>query len=415
MNFPLFIAKRMYAGSGNKDKVSKPALYIATAGVAIGLAVMIVSVCVVFGFKHTIRDKVVGLGSSITVANFDMLYGANQSPIFVSDSMMRVIKDAPGVNSVQRYVMTQGILKTDSDFMGVAFKGIASDYDTTFIHSCIKSGSIPRFSDTKSGNKILISQNIADKLKLKCGDKVFSYFVNGNDIRARKYTVCGIYLTNMTKFDEALCFCDLYSASKLNGWDSGMVSALEINVDQFENIDSTADYLVKNVNRVEDKYGNTMSSETIQDMYPQIFSWLDLLDLNVWIILALMTCVAGMTIVSGLLIIILERTNMIGTLKALGCRNSDLRRTFMWYAAFLTAKGIAIGDIIGMGLILLQKATGIVKLDASVYYVDYVPVELNISAILIINVATLIICLLVFLGPSYLVSHVRPTKSMKYE
>lgn len=405
----------MYAGSGGKDKVSKPALYIATAGVAIGLAVMIVSVCVVFGFKHTIRDKVVGLGSSLTVANFDMLHGANQSPIFVSDSMMRVIKDAPGVNNVQRYVMTQGILKTDSDFMGVAFKGIASDYDTTFIHSCMKAGSIPHFSDTKSGNRILISQNIAHKLRLKCGDKVFSYFVNGSDIRARKYTVSGIYQTNMTKFDEALCFCDLYSASKLNAWEKGMVSALEINVDGFENIGTAADYLVKNVNRVEDKYGYTMSSETIQDMYPQIFSWLDLLDLNVWIILALMTCVAGMTIVSGLLIIILERTSMIGTLKALGCRNSDLRKTFMWYAAFLTAKGIAIGDMIGIGLVLLQKATGIVKLDASVYYVDYVPVELNVSAILIINVATLIICLLVFLGPSYLVSHVRPTKSMKYE
>ncbi len=415
MNFPLFIAKRIYSGSAGKDEVSKPALYIATAGVAIGLAVMIVSVCVVFGFKHTIRDKVVGLGSSLTVANFDMLHGASQSPVFVSDSMAGVIKKTPGLTNVQRYVMSQGILKTDSDFMGVAFKGIAADYDTAFIHSCMKEGSIPRFSDTKSSNKILISRNIADKLKLKTGDRVFSYFVNGSDIRARKYTVSGIYQTNMTKFDEALCFCDLYSAEKLNGWEKGMVSALELNVDNFADIDNAARYLVKNVNRVQDKYGNTMSSETIQDMYPQIFSWLDLLDLNVWIILALMTCVAGMTIVSGLLIIILERTSMIGTLKALGCRNRDIRRTFMWYATFLTAKGIAIGDIIGIGIILLQRYTQLVKLDASVYYVDYVPVEMNLSAILLINAATLIICLLVFIGPSFLVSHIRPTKAMKYE
>lgn len=414
MNFPLYLAKRIYTDNGKK-KVAKPALYIATAGVAIGLSVMIISVCVVFGFKHTIRDKVIGLGSDLTVASFDMLHGTASSPICLSDSLYDIIKKMPGRKHIQRYVMTQGILKTDSDFMGVAYKGIAEDYDTTFIHTCMKAGSIPKFSDESSGNKILVSQNIADKLKLKCGDKVYSYFVNGNDIRARRYTISGIYQTNMTKFDEALCFCDLYSAIKINGWNKGQISALEISINKFKGIDKASDYLVKNINRQEDKYGSTISSETILDMYPQIFSWLDLLDLNVWIILALMTCVAGITIVSGLLIIILERTNMIGTLKALGCKNKTIRHTFIWYATFLISKGLLIGDAIGLGIIILQQSTKFAKLDASVYYVDYVPVEINIPVILLINAATLIICLLVFIGPSFLVSHITPAKSMKYE
>lgn len=415
MNFPLYIARRIYTDSGDKKKVSKPALYIATAGVAIGLAVMIVSVCVIFGFKHTIRNKVVGLGSHLTVASYNALHGGEQTPIDVTDSMLTVIRKTPGQKHIERYAITQGILKTDSDFIGVVYKGIAADYDTTFIHSSLKSGFISKFSDKASGNKILVSQIIADKLKIKAGDKVYSYFINGSDIRARRFTVAGIYQTNMSKFDETLCFCDLYTAVKLNGWEESQISGIEISVADYKAIDQASNYLVKNVNRAEDKYGVMYSSETIQEMYPQVFSWLDLLDLNVWIILALMTCVAGITIISGLLIIILERTNMIGILKALGCRNKSVRHVFLWFAAFIIGRGILIGDAIGIGIVLLQQFTGIVKLDASVYYVDYVPVELNLPIILLINVSTLLICLLVFIGPSFLVSHITPAKSMKYE
>lgn len=415
MNFPLYIARRIYTDSGDKKKVSKPALYIATAGVAIGLAVMIVSVCVIFGFKHTIRNKVIGLGSHLTVASYNALHGGEQTPIDVTDSMLTVIRKTPGQKHIERYAITQGILKTDSDFIGVVYKGIAADYDTTFIHSSLKSGFIPKFIDKASGNKILVSQIIADKLKIKAGDKVYSYFINGSDIRARRFTVAGIYQTNMSKFDETLCFCDLYTAVKLNGWEESQISGIEISVADYKTIDQASNYLVKNVNRAEDKYGVMYSSETIQEMYPQVFSWLDLLDLNVWIILALMTCVAGITIISGLLIIILERTNMIGILKALGCRNKSVRHVFLWFAAFIIGRGILIGDAIGIGIVLLQQFTGIVKLDASVYYVDYVPVELNLPIILLINVSTLLICLLVFIGPSFLVSHITPAKSMKYE
>lgn len=415
MNFPLYIAKRIYKGTGDNRKVSKPALYIATAGVAIGLAVMIVSVSVIFGFKHTIRDKVIGLGSHITVASYPALHGGEQTPVELTDSIIGVLKKMPGERHMQRYALTQGILKTDSDFMGVVFKGIAADYDTTFIHSAMKAGLIPKFSDSKGGNKILISQSIADKLKLKAGDRLFSYFINGNDVRVRRFTVVGIYQTNMSKFDETLCYCDLYTAVKLNGWQPGQVSGVEMMVDDYGRLDYSEDYLVKNINRIEDRFGEMFSSETVQEMYPQVFSWLDLLDLNVWIILALMTCVAGITIVSGLLIIILERTQMIGILKSLGCRNNCVRHIFIWFASFLIGRGLLIGDAVGLGIVLLQQFTKVVKLDASVYYVDYVPVEINMPAILLINIVTLLVCLLVFVGPSFLVSHITPAKSMKYE
>lgn len=388
---------------------------IATAGVAIGLAVMLVSVSVVFGFKHTIRDKVVGFGSHITVANFMSLHGRDTRPICIDDSMMAVLRSIDGVKHVQRYAVKQGILKTDSDFLGVAFKGIAEEYDTTFIHDNLVNGSIPMFSDSIGHNKILVSKIMADRLRLKTGDKVFAYFIDNNGVRARRFTVSGVYQTNLSKFDEAICFTDLYTTVRLNGWGTSQTGGAELTVNNFDDINAVEENLVKKVNRTIDRYGETYSSETVQDSNPQIFTWLDLLDLNVWIILALMLCVAGFTMISGLLIIILERTAMIGVLKALGTRNGTVRKTFLWFAVFIIGKGMLIGNIVGLGLIALQKLTGVVKLDAATYYVDTVPVELNVPAILLLNAATLIVSVFVLIAPSFLASKVRPAKSMRYE
>lgn len=388
---------------------------IATAGVAIGLAVMLVSVSVVFGFKHTIRDKVVGFGSHITVANFMSLHGRDTRPICIDDSMMAVLRSIDGVKHVQRYAVKQGILKTDSDFLGVAFKGIAEEYDTTFIHDNLVNGSIPMLSDSIGHNKILVSKIMADRLRLKTGDKVFAYFIDNNGVRARRFTVSGVYQTNLSKFDEAICFTDLYTTVRLNGWETGQTGGAELTVNNFDDINAVEENLVKKVNRTIDRYGETYSSETVQDSNPQIFTWLDLLDLNVWIILALMLCVAGFTMISGLLIIILERTAMIGVLKALGTRNGTVRKTFLWFAVFIIGKGMLIGNIVGLGLIALQKLTGVVKLDAATYYVDTVPVELNVPAILLLNAATLIVSVFVLIAPSFLASKVRPAKSMRYE
>lgn len=415
MNLPLFIAKRIYSDNDAQQKVSKPAIRIATAGVAVGLAVMIVSVCIVLGFKHTIRDKVIGFGSHITVANFMTVHGSEQKPIAMPDSMIKALRSVSGVKHVQRYTLKQGILKTDSDFLGVAFKGIASEYDTTFIHNNMVSGNIPAFSDAESHNKIVVSKIMADMLKIKVGDKVFAYFIDNDNVRMRRFLVSGIYQTNLTQYDKAICFTDLYTAVRLNGWEHDQVSGAELTVDDFDKVDDVEDILVSKVNRTIDSYGETYSSETIQNSNPQIFSWLDLLDLNVWIILALMLCVAGFTMVSGLLIIILERTNMIGVLKAIGAKNKTIRKTFLWFAVFIIGKGMLIGNVIGLGLVLLQNYTGVVTLDPSTYYVKTVPVEINIPLIVLLNVATLFISIFVLIAPSFLVSYIHPAKSMRYE
>lgn len=415
MNLPFFLAKRIYTNNTDKTRVDRPAIRIAIAGVAVGLAVMLVSVSVVFGFKHTIRNKVVGFGSHIQVANFMTLQASEQYPIQMGDSMLRVLRAIPGVRNVQRFAMKQGILKTNNDFLGVAFKGIAADYDTTFIHQHLVAGAIPHFSDSAGKQQVVISQAIADQLNLKLGDKVFAYFIDNTGVKARRFTVAAIYQTNLSQYDKVTCFIDFYTAVKLNAWETDQASGAELTVKDFDRLSETAARVVNKVNRTIDRYGETYSSQTIQEMNPQIFSWLDLLDLNVWIILGLMLSVAGVTMISGLLIIILERTAMIGILKAVGARNVTIRRTFLWFAVFTIGKGMLIGNLIGIGLIALQHYTGLVKLNPATYYVSTVPVEFNPPVWLLLNVATLLVSVFVLIAPSYLVSKINPAASMRYE
>ena len=415
MNFPLYIAKRIYSDQGDKRKVSRPAIRIATIGVAIGLAVMIVTVSVVLGFKHTIRDKVVGFGSHIQVHNIMNYNGSDPHPICANDSLMKVVSKLSGVAKAERFSMTQGILKTDEDFLGIAIKGIAEEYDTTFLSQHLIAGNITSFSDKTSKYKLLVSKMISDKMRLKVGDKVFGYFIDNQDVRTRKFTISGIYQTNMTRFDETLCFTDLHTANKLNGWTDNQVTGIEVLVKDFEKVNDTANQFIDNINRTSDEQGNSLTSETIYELYPQVFSWLELLDINVWIILALMVCVAGFTMISGLLIIILERTQMIGILKALGARNNTVRHTFLWFSVFIIGQGLFWGNIVGIGIVLLQKYTGFITLDAQTYYVSEAPMELNLPLIALINIATLFICVFVLIAPSYLISHIHPAKSMRYE
>ena len=415
MNLPLFVARKIYGSDSGRREVSRPAIRIATIGVAIGLAVMIITVSVVFGFKHTIRDKVAGFGSHIQVMNFSSTEDTTPYPISISDSLMDVMRNIPGVRHVERYSSTQGILKTDADFLGVVFKGIGEHYDLSFLKENLAEGEIPHFSDTKPSNQLLISRMMANKLNLKTGDRVFAYFLGNDDVHARRFTIKGIYQTNMTQFDETVCFTDFPVPVKLNGWEKDQCSGAEVLVNDFDRINETAVYFVKDVNRTIDKYGQIMTSQTIQEAYPHIFSWLSLLDINVWIILVLMVCVAGFTMISGLLIIILERTQMIGILKALGMRNKTLRHTFLWFAAFIIGRGLLLGDIIGIGIVILQQQFGIIHLDPASYYVETAPVELNIPVIFALNIATLLISVFVLIAPSFLISHIHPARSMRYE
>ena len=415
MNFSFFIAHKLYKDKGGRQHVSRPAITIATAGVAIGLVVMLLSVFVVLGFKHTIRDKVIGFGSHIQVTNFMTQMSSDQAPIAMNDSMIKVIGGIEGVKHVERFAYKQGILKTDSDFLGVMFEGVAQEYDTTFIHQNMVAGSIPKFSDSQSGNHILISQNIADKLKVNAGDRIFAYFIDENGVRMRRFTIQGIYQTNLSQYDQVMCFADLYTTVKLNAWQPDQVSGAAITVNDFKQLDEVESRFVEKINRTEDRYGETYATQTIRDINPQIFSWLDLLDMNVWIILVLMVSVAGVTMISGLLIIILERTTMIGVLKALGTRNKTIRHIFLWFAAFIIGRALLIGNAIALGMALLQQWTGIIKLDPATYYVSTVPVEINIPLLIFLNVATLLISLFVLIAPSYLISHIHPAKSMRYE
>ena len=408
LNLPLFIARRLYFSHGDKKNVSRPAIHIATLGVTIGLAIMIITVSVVLGFKHTIRDKMVGFGCHIQVEN---LFVAG-SMADINDTIAHEIQNAAGVAHLQRYIMTKGVLKTDGDFMGVVFKGIGQEYKTDFLKEHLIEGEIPLFTNQKSTNEVLLSQYIVAKLHLKVGERVFAYFIDGENVRVRRFTVKGVYKTNMTQFDQTICFTDIYTVRKLNGWEERLYSGAEIEVCDFNQVNSVADDIAQkirfsNVDVAQPEYA--IQSKTIYETYPQIFSWLELLDIHVWIIMILMICVAG------LLIIILERTQMIGILKALGARSSMVRHAFLWFAVFIVGKGLLWGNAIGIGLVLLQQYTGIVKLDAETYYVNTAPMELNVPLVIAINIVTLFICISVLIIPSFLVSFIHPAKSMRYE
>ena len=411
MNFPLFIAKRIYSDKGDRRKVSRPAIRIATVGVAIGLAVMIITVSVGLGFKHTVRDKVVGFGSHIQVYNLQ----GNIMPISINDSTLTAYEAVDGVQQAERFALTQGILKTDNDFLGVMFKGIGPEYDTHFLEDCLIEGELPDFSDTKTKYPLVVSKTMADKLRIHAGDRLFAYFIGDDDVRTRRFTVSAIYQTNMKRFDDMVCLTDLCVTQRLNGWDSLQCTGAEVLVNDFDRLRETNRNLLDILRDNDKRDDEAAVSYTITDIYPQVFSWLELLDINVWIILGLMIAVAGFTMISGLLIIILERTQMIGILKALGARNSTIRHTFLWFAAFIIGRGLLWGNIMGLGIVLIQKYTGVVKLDAQTYYVNEAPMELNLLLIALLNVVTLLVSVFVLVAPSYLVSHIHPARSMHYE
>ena len=411
MNFPLFIAKRIYNDKGDRRKVSRPAIHIATIGVAIGLAVMIITVSVVLGFKQTIQEKITGFGSHLQVYNLQ----AAGLPICIDDSTLKAYEAVEGVRHAERIAMTQGILKTDEEFMGVSLKGIGPEYDTTFLSECLVEGELPQFSDSSTNYPLVLSKNMASKLRVKTGDRIFAYFIGNDDVRMRRFTISAIYQTNMKRFDDQICLTDLYATQRLNGWDKEQCTGAELLVNDFNQLKETNLKVLRLMRGESDRDGNFTVSYTITEVYPQVFSWLELLDINVWIILGLMIAVAGFTMISGLLIIILERTQRIGLLKALGARNRTIRHTFLWFAAFIIGRGLLWGNIMGIGIVLLQKYTGIVTLDPQTYYVNEAPMLISIPLILLLNIATLLISVFVLIAPSFLVSHISPANSMRYE
>lgn len=415
MSFDLFVAKRIYSSlDGNLD-FSRQAIRIAICGVAIGLSVMLISLSVVLGFKDEISNKVIGFGSHLKIVSRTLDANNEIMPVIISDTINNIIEQTPGITTKQYYVFKNALLKTETDFCGIVFKGIGENYDMSFFENCLIDGKIPHFTSSESSNEILISNSTAKILGLEVGDKVFSYFMSPQSVRSRRFTVSGIFETNLTEYDRSIAFTDIYTVRRLNNWGSDMVSGCEMKVDDFHNVDHITYKLAKKINGLYDRNGAVYGTFTIKELEPNIFSWLNVLDTNVVMILILMICVSCVTIISGLLIIILERINMIGVLKSLGANNTSIRKIFINFALMIVGKGVLIGNAIGIVLCFIQMLWKPIKLDASVYYIDFIPIKMDLIGILSVNFLTISLTAIVILGTSFLASKQRPTVCMKYE
>ena len=412
MSLEYFIAKRIHFQQGKKN-VSRPAVRIATIGIALGLAVMLISVAVVIGFKNEIRNKTIGFGGHIQITNFDNNNTYETNPIKVDKALIKRITAIDGVTHVQRFATKPGIIKTATEFQGVVIKGIDAGFNWNFFKSNLVEGKILDISGSTPSNQVVISKYLANLLGLKLGDSFYTYFIQ-EQIRARKFKIVGIYSTNFIEYDKLFILADMRQVQTLNDWSPESFSGLEVQINDFNRIDEVGDMVYDATANKFNKDGNSYTTQTIKQLNPQIFSWLSLLDMNVWVILILMLAVAGFNMISGLLILILERTNMIGILKSMGATNWSVRKIFLYHSAFLIGKGMLWGNVIGLSLCAIQYFTGVIPLDPQAYYVATVPICFNWLYILLLNVGTLIASLLMMIGPSYLITKISPAKIIRY-
>ncbi len=414
MNLPVFLARRIYKGPAMSRQVSRPAVIISMIGIAIGLAVMIVSVSVVTGFKREVRDKVTGFTSHLTVTDVNALTGYETTPLVVDDNLQQLLQSHQQVEHLQRFSQKAGMMKTSDTFQGVVFKGIAQDYDRQFFANHLTDGEFPQFTDSVSSNQVVISRIIADKLKLQIGDKIDIYFMD-ESVRARRMLVAGIFETHFSAFDNLYVFTDLYTVNRLNRWQDDEATGVEIAVKDYAALEQTTYDIGAMLNDVTDRHGTRYCAINVEQQNPAVFSWLEVLDVNIWVILVLMTGIAGFTMIAGLLIIIIERTQMIGILKSVGASNITIRQLFLWLSVFLIGRGMLWGNVIGLAFYFIQRSTGLLHLDPDTYYMDTVPVSLSLPVWLLLNIGTLVISVLMLIGPSYLITKIHPANSMRYE
>lgn len=400
------IAKRLYFSEEGKARTSRPAVRVALGGILIGVMVMIVAICVVVGFKQEIQRKVAGFGSHIQVVNFDNNATYELQPVEVSDSLLQKLRGLPYVKHVSTFASKPGILKTDSAFQGIIFKG--TDYWDYFAENLV-SGSLP-----EEKNEVIISTVLANQLHLAVGDAILCYFVQ-EDLRVRKLYVSGLYNTCMSEMDRLFVLGDIDLVCQLNHWRASQASGIEVLVDDLRHLQEAADGVYfATANRL-DEAGNAFYTQTLEQLNPQIFGWLDLLDMNVVIIIVLMLCVSGFSIITGLIILILESITLIGTLKALGAHNRFVRRIFIYEAILLVGKGMLWGNVLGLGLVAVQYFTQVIPLDASIYYVSYVPMAFPWGWLVALNIGVLLVAWVIMLAPSAIVSQISPAKVMHFE
>jgi lipoprotein-releasing system permease protein len=409
-----FIADKINSGGVSGKKFAGPVLKVAVAGIIIGMVVMILSMAIGNGFKKEIREKIIGFGSHIQLVNYDFNFSYESNPIKHDEQLVASIKTISGVTSVQRIATKPGLIKTDDEMQGVILKGIGADYDTSFLESILVSGQLPDTQSDQSSTDILISETLSKLLSIEVGDDIFMFFFQ-DQIRARRYKISGIYNSHLPDLDKLYVIADIRQIQRLNNWNDTQIAGYEIVIEDFDHTDQigtavydlTADYISPD--------GNLLRTQTIRQTQPQIFGWLDLLDMNIAVIILLIVLVAGFNMISGLLILILERTNMIGILKALGMADWPLRRIFLYLAIRIAARGLIWGNIIGIGIAVIQKQFGIFELDPANYFLNTVPIMLTPLHLLLLNLGAVIVIFLMMIGPSYLAARISPVKAIQFE
>lgn len=415
MNTERFIAKRIINGSGKSNSLSKPIVRISVLGISLGLAVMILTLAIVTGFQNEIRNKLIGFSAHIQVTNYDTNESDEVRPFNKNQAFVEDLKNNPDIKNVQIYATKSGIIKTKTDNEGVMLKGVGSDYDWNFIEKNLKQGSVFSVSDTALSKNIIISKYLADKLGLEVDGKMVVYFLTKKESgdfteyekRVKAFYISGIYETGFEDIDKRLVLIDIAQIQKLNYWDKDQIGGFEITINDYNQLDKLGDEINYSV-------GQYLIAQTVKEINPNIFSWLELQDMNAIIVITLMVLVAAINMISALLILILERTNMIGILKALGAQNSSIQKIFLLNAAYLIGRGLLWGNIIGIGLAFMQQHFGLFKLDQATYYVSVIPINISIVHILLLNAGTLSCCLLMLIIPSFIVSKITPVKAIRF-
>ena len=405
MNISFFIARRLIGK--NEYRFSRPVIRIAIAAVSLSLTIMLLSLAIVKGFQKEITDKVIGFNSHIQVSNFLNGNSYESTILKQRDSLKLLISDIKGIKHIQSFATKAGIIKTDNEIQGVVLKGLTTDFDTTFIKKILIKGKIPTFRKLKKSNEILISQTIAKKLNLNIGDVFQMYFIQ-KPVRVRLFEISGIYDSGVSEFDEILVIGDITQIQKLNKWGSNDIGGLEIlinDLDQLESINK----------KVYNKIGFDLNTRTVIDNNPQLFDWLELQNMNVKVILILMLIVGAINMIVALFILIIERSQLIGILKALGSKNWEIRKIFIYHSLYLILIGMFWGNLLALTLCWIQKQFNIIELDRSTYYMSYVPIDISLINILSLNLGTFILCWLILIIPSYLISKLNPIKAIKFE
>jgi lipoprotein-releasing system permease protein len=412
LNLEYFIAKRLISSKDRKSSISAPIIKIAIAAIAIGMIMMIVSVATGIGLQQKIQQKVAAFNGHIVISNFDDNDSqVSLEPISRKQDFYPKFKNIAGISHIQAVASKAGIIRTSNSFEGIILKGVGKDYKWDNIKEYLTAGRLPDFNQNLNA-EVLISQFLANRLGLKLGDKFNAFFIKENEDsklpNLRVFKIVGIYNSGFQEFDAAFVIGDIRHIQRINKWESNQIGAFEVFIDNFDELKSKGQEVYENID-------SKLNTKTIQEKYAYIFEWLQLFDFNIIVILTVMVIVATINMVVALLVLILERTQMIGILKSVGANNWQIRKIFLYNAFYLIVKGLFWGNFIGIGLVLIQKYFGIIQLNPENYYVNEAPVYLNWIYILMLNLGTIVICLLVLLIPSFIITKISPVKAIRFD